>query len=117
MTVQRTHLDYLNDIVQAMEKVAEFIHGMDFEAFRQDDKTIYAVIRALEVIGEATKQLSSPIREKHKLVPWQAMAGMRDKLIHAYFGINLKVVWRTATEDIVELKPIIEMILEQEKRN
>lgn len=52
MTVQRTHLDYLNDIVQAMEKVAEFLHGMDFEAFRQDDKTIYAVIRALEVIGE-----------------------------------------------------------------
>lgn len=108
---ERTYVDYLEDIVEAAEKTSEFIDGMTFEQFARDDKTIYAVIRALEIIGEATRKIPPVIREAYPDVPWRAMAGMRDKLIHEYFGVNREVVWKTATEDIPALLSPIRHIL------
>src|SRR5262245_35776709 len=113
MSVERTHVDYLADILDALEKVSRFIEGMTFEEFAKDDKTVFAVVRGLEIIGEATKQIPSAVRDVYPEVPWRAMAGMRDKLTHHYFGVNLLVVWKTATEDLPALEPAIRHIVSE----
>ncbi|WP_297535189.1 DUF86 domain-containing protein [Thermococcus sp.] len=109
--MKRTHEDYLNDIVEAIILIEEFTEGMSFEEFQRDKKTQFAVIRALEVIGEASKAIPSGFKELHPEVPWREIARMRDKLIHAYFGVDLRVVWRTIEEDIPRLREIFEGLL------
>lgn len=110
----REFADHLRDILDAAEKIQRFTEGMDFAQFQSDDKTSYAVIRALEIIGEATKRLPDSVRERHPSVPWRDMAGIRDKLIHNYTGISLVVVWKTAREDVPTLKPLIAQVLDEE---
>lgn len=85
---------------------------MSFEDFARDKKTINAVIRSLEVIGEATKNIPKSIRDKHPSIPWRKMAGMRDKMIHEYFGVDVKILWKTIKKDIPPLKPLIKSVLE-----
>ena len=101
---------YLKDIVEAMIAIQAFVEGMDFEAFAADDKTSSAVIRKFEILGEATKNVPDEIRQKYPQVPWRQMAGMRDRLIHAYFGVDYALVWQTIENRIPPLKPIIEQI-------
>ena len=96
--------DYITDVLDAIEKIGLFIEGMDVASFATDDKTFFAVVRGLEVIGEAVKQVPTKIRERYPDIPWSEIAGMRDKLIHAYFGVDSAVVWVTATEDVPALK-------------
>ncbi len=98
-----------------MESIEAFIAGMDFEDFKADDKTASAVMRKLEIIGEAAKQIPATIRRKYPHVPWREMAGMRDKLIHFYFGVDYALVWQAITERIPEIKQQIRRILQQEK--
>jgi uncharacterized protein with HEPN domain len=112
MTNERTYEDYLADIADALEKIEKFIQGMDFEAFAADDKTTFAVVRGLEIIGEATKMIPDSVRQAYPIVPWKSMAGMRDKLIHHYFGVDLNVVWETAVNDLPALKPQIQHVLD-----
>jgi uncharacterized protein with HEPN domain len=107
----REYEDYLRDLLDSIEKIQNFIKGVDFEGFKKDDKTKFAVIRALEIIGEATKHISEEFRKKYPEIPWKDMAGMRDVLIHDYFGIDEETVWRTVKEKIPNLKPSIEKIL------
>ena len=107
----REYEDYLRDLLDAIEKVQTFIKNLEFEDFKQDDKTKFAVIRGLEIIGEATKHISEEFRKKYPEVPWKDMAGMRDVLIHGYFGIDEETVWITVKEKIPQLKPSIEKIL------
>ncbi len=89
----RDYRIYLQDIAAAMASIEKFIEGMNFEAFQADDKTASAVMRKLEIIGEATKQVPQEVRDKYPQVPWREMAGMRDKLIHFYFGVDYSLVW------------------------
>ncbi|MEM0203751.1 MAG: DUF86 domain-containing protein [Archaeoglobaceae archaeon] len=109
--MRREFLDYVEDIIKAMEDALSFVEGVDYGDFVKDKKTIYAVIRALEVIGEAVKKIPISVRKHYPEIPWKEMAGMRDKLIHEYFGVDLKRVWKTVKEDIPNLKPLFEKIL------
>lgn len=114
MNQERLYSDYLRDILENAEKAIGFAAGMTGDEFIQDEKTVFAVIRAIEVIGEATKKIPSKIREKYPLVPWREMAGTRDKLIHDYFGVNSAVIWKTVTEDIPLMLPLLRQVLENE---
>lgn len=87
--------------------IESFTRGMEFAAFRADIKTQLAVTRELEIIGEAAKRLSEEFKDKHGDIPWRKIAGMRDFLIHDYMDVDMKEVWKAATEDIAELKQAI----------
>jgi uncharacterized protein with HEPN domain len=107
----RDHRLYLRDIFAAMVAIQEFIEEMDFETFVEDDKTASAVIRKLEIIGEATKNVPEEIRREYPQVPWRQMAGMRDRLIHSYFEVDYLLVWETVKSQIPLLQPVIAQIL------
>lgn len=105
--------DYIEDIVDAMAKAINFVKDISYEEFIQDDKTAFAAVRALEIIGEAIKNIPDGTREIYPDVPWRKMAGMRDKVIHEYFGVRLERVWETIKKDIPHLKPLFEKILKE----
>lgn len=111
--MKREFIDYLNDIFDAIEKVERFTQGMDFAQFAADDKTVFAVVRSLEIIGEATKKVPKPIKNRYPAIPWQEMAGIRDKFIHEYFGVKLEVVWKTVQQDLPDLKPLIAQMIKE----
>ena len=96
-----------------MEAAEEFVNNWTFEEFTGDRKTQFAVIRALEIIGEAAKNVPYEVREKYPSVPWKDLAGIRDKLIHSYFGINLEVVWLSVKEGIPVAKQNIKCLLDE----
>lgn len=108
---KRTDKEFLSDILEAIRRINAYIAGMAYEAFLQDTKTQDAVVRNLEVIGEAAKNLSETLREGHKEVPWKSMAGVRDRLIHHYFGISLDVVWEIVTAELDTVASHVEQIL------
>lgn len=110
MSKARDISDYLEDIRNAISEIEEFIRGMAFEDFEKDKKTINAVIRSLEVLGEATKHIPDDIRKNHPSIPWRQMSGMRDVLIHDYMGVDLKTVWKVAIERLPELARMIKSV-------
>jgi uncharacterized protein with HEPN domain len=113
----RTHLDYLRDIPQMMDEIGVFNGGYDFDEFVADHKTYMAVVQAIQIIGEASKQVPLRVRRSYPNVPWKQMAGMRDKLIHVCFGTDASIVWETATGLIPALRPLVAEALEKETRN
>ncbi|PKN37520.1 MAG: DUF86 domain-containing protein [Deltaproteobacteria bacterium HGW-Deltaproteobacteria-2] len=100
--------DYIDDILTAISDIEAFTKNMSYRTFSKDKKTINAVIRSLEVLGEATKRIPKPVRQKYPEIPWNKMAGMRDVLIHDYMGVDLKTVWKVTQERLRELKPLLE---------
>ncbi|MEW6180287.1 MAG: DUF86 domain-containing protein [Chloroflexota bacterium] len=98
-------------MLENSRKALLFVEGVDFESFINDEKTLYAIIRAIEVIGEAAKKVPLEFRETYPQIPWREIAATRDKLIHEYFGINHRVIWNTVKEDlpglIIELEKIL----------
>ncbi len=111
----RNYTMYLEDIITSMERIAEYLDGLSFEEFKKDYKTIDAVIRNFEVIGEAARNLPLEIRSKYTEVPWDEMYLLRNKISHEYFGIDYEIIWDVATNYLPKNKSQIERILEREK--
>ena len=106
---------YLKHILQECEFLMEKSKGMSFGDFIKDPVLVRAFIRSLEIIGEAVKNLPGEFKEKYPEVPWKEIAGMRDKLIHEYFGVNYEIIWKTIHKDVPELKIKIEEIMRNEE--
>ena len=107
----RDYRDYLQDIINAINDIESFTVNMTFADFTKDKKTINAVVRSIEIIGEATKKIPKSLKNGYPSIPWKKMAGIRDKMIHEYFGVDLESVYKTIREDIPPLKPLIKNIL------
>ncbi|MBU2601747.1 MAG: DUF86 domain-containing protein [Actinobacteria bacterium] len=114
MTSDREYGDYLADMKQAASDAREFVHSLEFDEFLLDRRTQLAVVKCLEILGEAAKKIPVDMRSRYPDFPWGEAAGMRDKLVHEYFGVDLRVVWRTVHEDLPPLESQVDAILRQE---
>ncbi|MBP7038042.1 MAG: DUF86 domain-containing protein [Bacteroidales bacterium] len=102
--MEKDDLVYIEHILDCIRKIKEFTNGLSLKDFSVNELVQDAVIRNIEIIGEASKKISSDTKQIFYEIPWREIAGMRDKLIHDYLGVDVEVVWRTITEDI----PILE---------
>lgn len=107
---ERDPILYLEDIVLSMQRVQEYISGLDFQHFKWDYKTVDAVIRNFEIIGEASKNLPKAIKDKYTYIPWEEMYRLRNRISHEYFGIDYEIIWEISTiqlpvnhEEIIEI--------------
>ena len=110
MRNDRTYLAHIRD---AIETIAEYIQGVDWEQFSTNKMMIDAVVRELEIIGEASNNLTEEFRQKYPDMSWRRMKDMRNFLIHEYFGVNAKVVWETCQNDIQALRSFVETVLNE----
>ena len=111
--MKRNYKLFLEDISERIEKIESYINDMTYNDFKQDDKTVSACIREIEVIGEATKQIPKEITNKFNELPWSLMAKMRDKLIHWYFDIDEEIVWNVATQKLPQIKVQIDEVIKK----
>ena len=102
---------YLRDIIEAIDDIESFVKGMTFDAFKRDKKTFAACVRNIEIMGEAVKNLPEDLKDEHDDVPWREVAGMRDKVVHAYFGVSHEIVWKTIHTRFPEFRERIKGIL------
>lgn len=102
---------YLEDIKSSIEKIEKYVSGLDYEKFSNDLKTIDAVVRNLEIIGEAVNNLPEEIKSQNPEIPWNEAVGMRNKVAHEYFGVDEEILWKTVTEDLPKFKEQISKLL------
>jgi len=114
--MKKDPLAFIKHIRDAINSIEDFTKRLSKDGFLNNQEKQYAVTRALEIIGEAAKNVPQSFREKHANIPWKEIAGTRDKLIHLYFGVNLDLIWKVIKEDLPKLKKQIEEILKQEKK-
>jgi uncharacterized protein with HEPN domain len=105
MSKKRRDKEYLADVVEAMQRIVAYTGELTYEEFLTDRKTQDAVLRNLQVMGEAVKKLSALTKQAHPHLPWKQIAGMRDKVVHDYFGINYDIVWALGKEELPALLP------------
>lgn len=114
---QREIISFLQDILKAIKSVESFLSGRSFEEFESNEEKIFAVTRALEIIGEAVKNIPQSLRSKYPQISWKIIAGMRDKLIHEYWRTDVTVVWQTVQEDVPQLKILVIRMIEELPNN
>jgi uncharacterized protein with HEPN domain len=103
---------FLLHILDAIHQIHEYINRLSHQEFMQDRKTQDAVVRQIEIIGEAAAHVSTATCTQYSQVPWRQIIGMRNRLIHGYFQVNLNLVWNVATREVLELQPQIEKIVD-----
>lgn len=109
----RSYTLYLNDIIQAMNKIDRYSKDLDHDSFVNNDMVVDAVLRNIEIIGEAAAQIPESIKQNYSQIPWKRIIGLRNIVIHEYFGVDLENIWKIVAENIPETKPqIIEMLKE-----
>lgn len=101
---------YFEDIVNSIEKIENYIDGMKAEDFYNDHKTTDAVVRNLSIIGEAVNNLSEKTKLENAGIPWSEIIGMRNKIIHEYFGVDEEILWKTIKEDLPKFKELLRKI-------
>ena len=111
---KRTDREFLLDMQEAIRRITDYTEQMTYQAFLKDTRTQDAVVRNLEIIGEAAKKLTKDLRERHTAVPWRSMAAIRDRLIHHYFGVNLDIVWQIVVEELPKVATQLDRILREE---
>jgi uncharacterized protein with HEPN domain len=104
---------YIGDIIENITLMTDIIGILKFEEFLANKEKKYAVVRCIEIIGEAVKNVPDHMRKKYPEIPWRNMAGMRDKVIHFYLGVDYKIVWQVATVDLPGLKPLLNRIISE----
>ena len=113
--MRREFLDFVEDIIDGMNKAEILLEGVSYSQFETDFRINFAVVRALEIIGEAAKRIPEQVRQRYPDIPWKGMAGMRDRIIHGYDNVDLQIVWDVVKRDIPQLKPKIELLLQDYK--
>ena len=113
MSDPRRDPDYLEDILEAVQRILTYSQDLHHEDFLKDQKTQDAVIRNLEVIGEATKNISANLKQQYPQLPWREMAAVRDRLIHHYFGVNIEIVWEIVQQDLPQILPQLVQLLSE----
>lgn len=114
MRRKRTHIDYLLDILDNAEKAERFVAGITQEEFEANDEKVYAVVHALQTIGEAARHLPKALRHRYAEINWDDIVGMRDIVIHEYFGVDLDIIWKTVQKDLVPLQTAVRKILAEQ---
>lgn len=109
--------DFLQDILEAIGAIERFISGVSFEEFAQNEEKIFAVEKAIEIIGEAVKNIPDSLRIQYPEIPWKSIGGMRDKLVHEYWGADVNILWRTVQQRLPELKAQIIRIRGELQKN
>ena len=107
---------FLYDILECIEKIERYVLGMSYKDFENDERTIDAVIRNLEIIGEAARNIPPKLRDKYSGIPWRRIVGLRNVVIHEYFGVDLENIWEIIANDLPDLKEKVKIILEKESR-
>ncbi len=113
MKSPRDYTVYLQDMLHAAEKACLFVSGIEHTDFQKNEEKVFAVIRALEIIGEAAKHVPEAVQQEYPDVPWRSIAGTRDKLIHAYFDVHVQRVWTTVKQDLPPLITALKRILNE----
>lgn len=113
--IKRSYLLYLEDILVAMSKIISYSKDIGYDDFVENTMLNEAVIRNLEIIGEASKNIPQNLREQYPNISWKSMIGLRNIMIHEYFGVDLTIVWKIVTQNIPETKPMIEGMIKQIK--
>ncbi|MCZ7358265.1 MAG: DUF86 domain-containing protein [Candidatus Methanoperedens sp.] len=113
--MKKDDIVYLRHILDAISRIEEYTIDLDYDDFMDNNLVQDGVVRQIEIVGEATKRVSTEMREKYPDIPWRKMAGMRDKLVHDYLGVDLDAVWDTVRKDIPELKKEIKILVGRNK--
>ncbi len=100
----------LDDICEAIDRIEQYISGMSFDVFSKDRKSVDAVVRNLEIIGEASNRLPTDFKNSHSQIQWHKVVGLRHRIVHEYFGIDLQIVWQILQKDLPSLREAISQI-------
>lgn len=100
----------LDDICEAIDRIEQYISGMSFDVFSKDRKSVDAVVRNLEIIGEASNRLPADFKNSHSQIEWHKVVGLRHRIVHEYFGIDLQIVWQILQKDLPSLRQAISQI-------
>jgi len=113
--MNRSFRTFLEDIREAAEKIAKYIEGLDYTKFMENDMVCDAVVRNLEIAGEAARNISDELRTRYSQIPWRQLVGLRNIMIHAYFGVDYENIWKIVSEELPAISSSISTILQEEQ--